>query len=147
MKGCKINMKEANGKPGTDEMIIKAFMEEQPRTPESLHTAIGVNKRTIEKRLKVLTKMNVAKKTSEEEWAFSNYNPLEKTVREAMEQLKEEGFNPQSPIIIANKVNQLNPDLIGTTPEEVEPIAWRLSSSLKIAIDSEAIKRELSLTS
>jgi len=78
-------------------------------------------------------------------WALKNYNPLEKTVHEAMEQLKKEGFNQQSPTTIAKTVNYLNPDLTGATPGEVEPIAWRLSSSLKVAINSEDIKRELSI--
>ena len=135
-------MKSASGKPSTDAKIIRAFMTSQPRSLESLETATGVARETLRKRLVVLVKMNVAKETSGG-WAFSNYNPLEETVREAMEQLLEWGSRQQSTVMIANMINQLYPDLVGANPKEVAPIAWHLSSELKIAINEDLPFTEL----
>lgn len=114
-------------------------MEEQPRTLESLHIVTGMKKRSLKKRLVVLAKMNVVKETSEEEWVFKNYNPLEETVRRAMEYLLENGFDQFSSATVARVLNKQNPDLRGTTPDEVLLIAWRLSSKLGVIMDENAV--------
>jgi len=113
-------------------------MEEQPRTLESLHIATGMKKRSLKKRLVVLAKMKVVKETSEEEWSFKNYSPLEETVRRAMEYLLENGFDRFSSATVARVLNKQNPDLRGATPDEVAPIAWRLSSKLCVTMDENA---------
>lgn len=136
VKGSKTCMKKANGKPSTDGKIIKAFMAEQPITVETLHAVTGVAVKTLGKRLKVLVKMDVAKETPGG-WAFKNYNSLEDSVREAMKQLLEWGTQVQSSVEIANMVNQMNPDLMGASPREVRPIAWRLASELSASIDED----------
>ncbi len=137
-KGVKYYMKSASGKPSTDAKIIRAFMVSQPRSLESLETVTGVARETFRKRLVVLVKMNVVKEISEEEWAFKNYSPPEETVRRAMEYLLENGFTRFSSATVARVLNKQNPDLRGATPDEVAPIAWRLSSKLRVIMDEKA---------
>jgi len=138
VKGCEIYTKNAKGNPSTAGMIIKALIEEQPITVENLVIITDRDRRTIENRLRILAEMNVVKETSEEEWAFKNYNPLEETVLRAMEHLLENGFDRFSSATVARVLNKQNPDLWGVTPDEVAPIAWRLSSKLGVIMDENA---------
>lgn len=122
----------------TDARIMHALREKQPQSTEELIKNVGTTKRTFKyRRLPVLKALGIVKAVPGG-WAYKNYNPLEETVLRAMEQLLENGFDRFSSATVARVLNKQNPDLRGATPDEVAPIAWRLSSKLDVIMDENA---------
>jgi len=137
-------MKSTNNEPtilnltDTDARIMYSLMKKQPQPEEELIKNVGTTKKTFEyRRIPVLKALGIVKKVSRG-WALKNYNPLEETVRKAMEQLLENGFDRFSSATVTLVLNKQNPDLRGATPDEVATIAWHLSSKLCVTMDENA---------